>query len=108
MDEMCINYMKICLKNSERIFKTFFHIVFLEICKSFELLPKGLPTKKRLCFGKLSEELEKEWKNGTDEFNERCRDLLLQEHCKKLFNLMDIFWCDIKFVKLDITWLLKS
>ena len=93
---------------SERKLKTFFHIVFLEICKSFELLPKGLSTKKRLCFGKPSEELEKEWRNGIDELDGRCRDLLLQEHCKKLFNLMDIFWCDIKFVELDITWLLKS
>ena len=108
IDEICMNYKKTCFKNSERIFKTFFHIVFLEICKSFELLPKGLSTKKRLCFGKPSEELEKEWRNGIDELDGRCRDLLLQEHCKKLFNLMDIFWCDIKFVELDITWLLKS
>ena len=98
MDEMCINYKKTCFKNSERIFKTFFHIVFLEICTSFELLPKGLLTKKRLCFGKQSEELEKEWKNEIDELDGRCRDLLLQEHFKKRFNLMDIFLCDIKYV----------
>ena len=107
MDEMFENYKKTCFNNSERIFKTFFNIVFLEICKSFELLPKGLSTKKRLCFGKPSEELEKEWKNGIDELDGRCRDLLLQEHCKKLFNLMDIFWCDIKYVELNVNWLLK-
>ena len=82
--------------------------MFLEICKLFELLPKGLSTKNRLCFGKPSEELEKEWNNGVDELNESCCDSLLQEHCKKLFNLMDIFWCDIKYVELDITWLLKA
>ena len=95
MDEMCMNYRKSCFKNSERIFKTFFYIVFLGICKSFGLLQKGLSTKKRLCFGKPSEELEKEWKNGIDELDGRCRDLLLQEHCKKLSNLMDILWCDL-------------
>ena len=95
MDEMCINYKKICFKNSERIFKAFFHIVFLEVCKSFELLLKGLSTKKRFCFGKPSEELKKELKYGIDELDGRCRDLLLQEYRKKLFNLMDIFWCDI-------------
>ena len=89
------------------MFKTFFYIAFLEICKSFELVLKDLSTKKRLCFGKPSGELEKEWKNGIDELNGRCRDLLLQEHNKKLFNLMAIFWCDIKSVELDITWLLK-
>ena len=73
-----MNYKKkTCFKNSERIFKTFSHIVFLEICNLFGLLPKGLSTKKRLCFGKPSEELEKEWKNGIDELGGRCRDLLL-------------------------------
>ena len=107
MDELCINYNKTCFKNSERIFKAFFHVVFLEICKLFELLPKGFSTKKIMCFGKPSEELEKECKNGIDELNARCRDLLFQEHFKKLFNLMDIFWCDIKYKELDITWLLK-
>ena len=107
MDENCINYKKTCFKNSEGIFKTFFHIVFLEICKLFELLLKGLSTKKRLYFEKLSEELEKEQKNGIDELNGRCRDLLLQEHCKKLFNFMDTFWCDIKYVEVDVIWLMK-
>ena len=107
MDEMYMNYKKTCYKNSERIFKMFFQIVFLEICKSFELLLKGLSTKKRLCFGKPSEELEKEWKNGIDELDRRYHDLLLQEHCKKLFNLMDSFLCDIKYVEVDVNWLLK-
>ena len=107
MDEMCISYKKTSFKNSERIFNTFFHIVFLVMCKSFRLLPKDLLTKKRLCFGKPSDELEKEWKNGIDGRDGRCRDLLLQEHCKRLFNLMDIFWCDIKYVELDFNWLLK-
>ena len=86
-----MNYKKTCFKNSEGIFKTFFHFVLLEICKLFELLTMALSTKKRLCFAKPSEELEKEWKNGIDEWDRRCRDLLLQELCKKLFNLMDIF-----------------
>ena len=68
--------------NSKRTFKTFFHIVFLEICRSFELLTKGLSRKKILCFGKPLEEFTKELKNGIDKLDGRCRDLLLQEHCK--------------------------
>ena len=104
MDEKCTNYRKAYFKNSDY---NNFHIVFLEICKSFELLPKGLSTKKRLCFGKPSEELQKEWKNRINELDGRCRDLLLQEHCKKLFNLVDNFLCDIRYVEVDIIWLLK-
>ena len=42
--------------------------MFLQICKSFELVPKGLLAKKD-CFGKQSEEFEKEWKNGIDELD---------------------------------------
>ena len=86
-----MNYKETYFKNSGKVFKTSFHILLLEICYSFELHPKVLSTKKRLCFGKASKELEKEWKNGIDELDRRCRDLLFQEHCKKLFNLMNIF-----------------
>ena len=54
--------------------------MFLEMCKSFELIPKGLSTKKRLCFGKPSEELEKEWKYGIDELDDAviccCRNIV--------------------------------
>ena len=76
--------------------------MFLEICKAFELLTKGLSTEERFCFGKPAEELEKEWKNVIDELDGRCRDLLLQEHCNKLFNVMNIYWCDNKYVEVDV------
>ena len=52
-------------------------------------------------------ELKKEWKNGIGELDGRCRNLLLQGHCKKLFNLMDNFWCDIRYVEVDVIWLLR-
>ena len=45
--------------------------------------------------------------NRIDELDGSCRDLLLQEHCKRLFNLMDTFWRDIKYVEVDVIWLLK-
>ena len=88
---MRMNYTKTCFKNPERMFKTFCHIVFLEIRKSLELLPRGLSTKKRLCFGKPSEELDKEWKNGIDELDGRCRDLLLQNIVRNLLILWTFF-----------------
>ena len=52
-------------------------------------------------------DLKKEWKNGIGELDGRCRNLLLQGHCKKLFNLMDNFWCDIRHVEVDVIWLLR-
>ena len=62
---------------------------------------------ERLYFGKPSEELQKEWKNRIDKLDRRYRDLLLQEHCNKLSNLMGNFWCDISYAEVDAFWLLK-
>ena len=81
--------------------------VFLKIYMSFELLLKDLLTKNLRKNARSKEELKKEWKNGIGGLNGRCRDLLLQKHCKKLFNLMDIFLCVIKCVEVDVNWLLK-
>ena len=75
LGEKCMNCKKTCFKISKRIFRTFFRIVFLKRCKSLELLPKASSTKD--CFGKPSEKLEKVSKNGMDELNGTCRDLLL-------------------------------
>ena len=62
---------------------------------------------ERFYFGKPSEELQKEWKNRIDKLDRRYRDLLLQEHCNKLSNLMGNFWCDISYAEVDAFWLLK-
>ena len=39
--------------------------------------------------------------------NNKCRDLLLQEHCKKLFILIDSFWDEIIDVNFDLKWFFK-
>ena len=62
---------------------------------------------ERLYFVKPSEELQKEWKNRIDKLDRRYRDLLLQEHCNKLSNLMGNFWCCISYAEVDALWLLK-
>ena len=37
----------------------------------------------------------------------KCRDLLLEEYCSKLFSLMDSFWVKINGKRVDICWLVK-
>ena len=37
----------------------------------------------------------------------KCLDLFLQEHCKKLFLLMDSIWDEIKGFNFDLKWLFK-
>ena len=67
-------------------------MVFLEICQSFVLLPKDSVSEKSFYIGHLSKEFREEWQSSVKDVDNQCRDLLLQEHSKKLFLLMDSFW----------------
>ena len=87
----CRKYIKNLFKKSESMYKSFYHIVFLETCQSFGLLPKGLVSKKSFCIGHPFKDMDN-----------KCRHLLLQEHCKKLFLLMDSFWDEIKDFNFDL------
>ena len=56
---------------------------------------------------KTSQKLEKKWKNKIDKLDSKCRESLLQEDYKKLFTLIDNFSGSIKYVEVDVIWLLK-
>ena len=43
------NYMKQMFKTCENTYKVFYHITFMEICKSYKIVPKDLYVKKDLC-----------------------------------------------------------
>ena len=42
-----------------------------------------------------------------EDMDHKCRNLLLQEHCKKLFLLMGSFWDEIRDFNFDLKWLFK-
>ena len=107
MEQKCKCYNKTCFKKSEKIYKTFYHIVFLEICKSFHLMPKGLVARKRFCVGGTSKDFQKKWDYNLKETKRKYRDLLLEEYCDRLFTLMDSFWVEIRGKSIDICWLVK-
>ena len=71
-------------------------MVFLEIWKSFGLLPKDLVSKKSFCIGHTSKEFTDKWRSSIKDMDNKCHDLLLSEHCKKLCLIMDSFWDEIK------------
>ena len=107
MDQKCESYIKTSFKKLEVIYKTFYHIVFSEICKSFQLMAKSLVARKRFCVGGTSKEFQKKWGCNLKETEMKCSDLLLEEYCKKLFLLMDSFWVEIRGKRVDICWLVK-
>ena len=64
--------------------------MFLEIGKSFQLMPKGLEAKKKYCMGGvISKDFKKKSDGNLRDMESKCRDLLLEEHCKNLFDLMN-------------------
>ena len=81
MDKECNHYVKACFKKVELIYKRFYHIVFPEICKSFNLMPIGLEAKKKFCVGRTSKNFEEKWDTNLREMETKCWDLLLEERC---------------------------
>ena len=88
MDQKRKNYSITCFKKSEAIYKTFYHIAFLEICKLFQLMPKGLVARKTFCVGGTSKEFQNKWDCRLKEREMKCQDLLSEEYCRKSFSLI--------------------
>ena len=107
MDQKRKNYSITCFKKSEGVNKTFYLIVFLEMCKSFQLMPKGLVARKIFCVGGNSKKFQKKWDCNLKETEIKCRDLLLEEYCSKLLSLMDSFWVDLSGKHVDLCWLVR-
>ena len=66
--------------------------MFSEICKSFQLMSKGLEAKKK-CYvgGVTSKDFKKKWDGNLRDMESKCPDLLLEKHCKKLFLFDELF-----------------
>ena len=59
-NDECTMYSKTLFKKSESTSKSFYHILFLEICQLFGLLPKSLVSKNSFCIGHHSKEFPEE------------------------------------------------
>ena len=69
-------------------------------------MPKGLEAKKKCCVGGVtSKDFKKKWDGNLRYMESICRDILLEQLCKKLFYSMNCFWEGILDVDVDIGWL---
>ena len=57
--------------------------------------------------GVTSKDFKKKWDGNLRDMESKCRDLLLEEHCKKLFYLIKCFSKAIFDADVDISWLVK-
>ena len=105
------NYMKEMFKRCENPYKLFFHIIFLEICKSSKMVPKCLYVNKNYCIGNPSTELcsneKKSWRKEKLDYQLRLCDILIQKNVRKLFKLEDDFGEVIRKSKVNVNSLFK-
>ena len=71
------------------------------------LLPGFKVVLESICVGGTSKEFPKKGDCNLKETEMKCRDLLLEEYCSKLFSLMDSFWVEINGKRVDICWLVR-
>ena len=57
--------------------------------------------------GHPSKKSSEEFRSSVNDMDHKGCNLLLQEHCKKLFLLLDCLWDDFKDFSFDLKWLLK-
>ena len=68
---------------------------------------EGFGSKEKVLRGGTSKDFEEKWDGNLRDMESKCRDLFLEEHCKKVFYLMDCFWEAIVDVDVDIGWLVN-
>ena len=67
---------------SEDIYKSFYHIVFLEVCRAYQIIP---------CIGKPSDTFLDSWEKELENTGVNLRELLIEEYVRKLFHLITQF-----------------
>ena len=76
---------------SEDIYKSFYHIVFLEVCRAYKIIPDGLFISKKPCIGKPSGRFLNSWEKELENTGVNLREVLIEEYVRKLFQLVTHF-----------------
>ena len=81
--------------------------VFLEVCKSYQIVPDGLYVEKEPCIGNPSKKFLDAWKNQLEITRSSLRDVLLEEYVEKYFKLEAEFKSVFAKPIVQEDWLLK-
>ena len=75
----------------EKFYGTFYHIVFLEVCQSYQITPIGFHIKKTPCVGKPSKNFLLLWEKELSAAQFKLTELTIIEFVQKLFDLQTEF-----------------
>ena len=92
----------------EDIYKSFYHIVFLEVCRSYQIISDGLFISKKPCIEKLSDRFLDSWGKGLENTGVNLREVLIKYYVRKLFQLITQFKSTINRQITQEDWLLKT
>ena len=92
----------------EKSYEAFYHIVFLEVCKSFEIIPTGFCIKKAPCVGNPSKNFLLLWERELAAAQLNLAELVILEYVQKLFVLETKFNSKFNCYAVQEDWLLKT
>ena len=93
---------------SEKSYETFYHVVFLEVFKSYGISPIGFHIKKTPCVGKPSKNFLLLWRKELAAAQFKLIELTNSESVQKLFNLETEFISKFSLYTVQEDWLLKT
>ena len=75
----------------EDAYRTFYHVVFLEVSKSYGINPNGLKVKKDACIGNVSKNFVTSWNLELTKAEVQLMQVLILEHVRKLYAIEENF-----------------
>ena len=92
----------------EDAYRTFYHIVFLEVTKSYGIIPNGLKIKKDACIGNVSKNFVASWDLQLFKAEIQLMEVLILKHVRKLFAVEESFNSLFKHHMVQEDWLFRT
>ena len=91
----------------EKPYKTFYHAVFLEVCKSYGITPIGFDIKKTACVGKPNKNILLLWEEELVAAQYKLTESTIIESVQKLYDLETKFILKFSMCTVQEDWFLK-
>ena len=96
------------LFNSRKyVYKYFYHVTFLKMCKLYQIVPDGLYVEKVPCIGNSNKQILEVWKNQLEVTGSNLGDDLFEEYVEKYFKSQVEFKSVFAKHVVQEDWLLK-
>ena len=92
----------------EKSYETFYHVVFLEVCKSYGITPISFNIKKTPCVGNPRKNFLLLWGKELAGAQFKLIELTISESVQKLFNLETEFISKFRLYTVQEDWLFKT